>query len=354
MKLFYKNKILISGIFPLKNYKIDGYIEKTGIFDEKMINVNEPEHIFYSAGHLINSCYQCVGKKEVNYEFFESEELVEYEVNDELNKDEIHMIFLEEQTNKIDLLQEKIRLLTGLAITLPVFLTTIYKDDVFYTCVGNVTWTTTNLKVHDYDDDMKQKLQNRLNFHMSNSTIIELKEKNSRYERALNFYNNSFNSSDRGVRFTLLFSSLEALFNITAENITDEVSKYASKILFLNKNKAKSSKWKIINYYDIRSKYIHGNDGFEITKKIEHNLREYVREILLIYWCISMTYNITDAQEIKNLLDRIDNDTIDMKVQLFVKYLRTDTDKFGLLYDKIRDNFLNGNYHVLSSEDYTI
>jgi len=354
MKLFYKNKILISGIFPLKNYKIDGYIEKTGIFDKKMINVNDPEHIFYSAGHLINSCYQCVGKKEVNYEFFESEELVEYEVNDELNKDEIHMIFLEEQTNKIDLLQEKIRLLTGLAITLPVFLTTIYKDDVFYTCVGNVTWTTTNLKVHDYDDDMKQKLQNRLNFHMSNSTIIELKGKNSRYERALNFYNNSFNSSDIGVRFTLLFSSLEALFNITAENITDEVSKYASKILFLNKNKSKSSKWKIIDYYDIRSKYIHGNDGFVITKKIEHNLREYVREILLIYWCISMTYNITDAQEIKNFLDRIDNDTIDIKVQLFVKYLRTDTDKFGLLYDKIKDNFLNGNYHVLSNEDYTI
>ena len=29
MKLFYKNKILISGIFPLKNHKIDGYIQKT-------------------------------------------------------------------------------------------------------------------------------------------------------------------------------------------------------------------------------------------------------------------------------------------------------------------------------------
>lgn len=72
MKLYYKNKILISGIFPLKNYKIDGYVEKTGIFDDKMINTNDPEQIFYSAGHLINSCYQCVGKEEVNYEFFES------------------------------------------------------------------------------------------------------------------------------------------------------------------------------------------------------------------------------------------------------------------------------------------
>ena len=152
----------------------------------------------------------------------------------------------------------------------------------------------------------------------------------------------------------MLFSSLEALFNITAENITNEVSRYASKILFLNKKQSNSSKWKIIDYYDIRSKYIHGNDGFEITKEIEHNLREYVREILLIYWNISMTYNITDAQDIKNLLERIDNDTVDMKVQLFVKYLRTDPNQFGLLYDKIVDNFLNGNFHVLSSEDYRI
>lgn len=354
MKLYYKNKILISGIFPLKNYKIDGYVEKTGVFDNKMINVDDPELIFYLSGHLINSCYQCVGKEEVNYEFFESEELVEYEVSDGLSKDEIQRLFLEEQTQKTELLQEKIRLLTGLAITLPVFLTTIYKDDVFYTCVGNIAWITTNLKVHDYDDDMKLILQNRLCFHMSDSTIVELKEKNARYKRALNFYNNSFNSSDIGVRFTLLFSSLEALFNITAENITDEVSKYASKILLLNKRKSNSSKWKIIDYYDIRSKYIHGNDGFEITKDVEHNLREYVREVLLIYWCISVTYGISDAQGIKNLLDRIDSDTIDLKVQLFVKYLRTDTEKFGVLYGKIRDNFLNGNLHVLSSEDYAI
>lgn len=66
-----------------------------------------------------------------------------------------------------------------------------------------------------------------------------------------------------------------------------------------------------------------------------------------------MTYNITDAQYIKNLLDRIDNDTVDMKVQLFVKYLRTDPNQFGLLYGKV-DNFLNGNFHILSSENYRI
>lgn len=354
MKLFYKSKILISGMFPLRNFKIDGFVEKTGIYDDKMINTNNPEHIFYSAGYLLNSCYQCVGKEELNYEFFESEELAEHEVNDGLNEYEIQKFFLKEQAHKIGLLQEKIRLLTGLAITLPVFLTTIYKDDVFYTSVGSITWATTNLRVYDYDDAMKLALQNRLCFHIADSAIAELKEKNPRYKRALQFYANSFDSSDIGIRFTLLFSSLEALFNITAENITNEVSKYASKILFLDKQKAESSKWKIIDYYNIRSRYIHGNDGFEITKEIECNLREYVREILLIYLNISMVYNIVDAQGIKELLDRVDNNTVNTQVQLFVKYLRTDPRQFGVLYDKIVDNFLNGNFHILSSEDYKI
>ena len=254
MKLFYKNKILINGIFPLKNYKIDGYIEKTGIYDDKMINTNDPEQIFYSAGYLINSCYQCVGKNEVNYEFFESEELAEYEVNDGLSKDEIQRLFLEEQTQRIELLEEKMRLLTGLAITLPVFLTTIFKNNQLYTYIGSIAQTATTLKVHDYDDSMKRTLQNRLCFHIADTTIAELKGNNPRYKRALHFYNNSFNSPDIGVRFTLLFSSLEALFNITGKDITKEISKYASKILFLNKKQSHSSKWKIGYYYGIRCK----------------------------------------------------------------------------------------------------
>lgn len=354
MKLLYKNKILISGIFPLLNYKIDGYVEKTGIYDDKMINYSEPESIFYSAGYLMHSCYQCVGKKETLYEYFESEELIEYEIDDEICIKEIQRIFLEEQTQKVHLLQEKLRLLTGFAISLPVLLTTIYKDNEFYTCVGNISLATTNLRVNDYDDMMKQSLQSRLKLYMSDSTITDLKEKNPRFKRALSFYNNSFDSSDVGVRFTLLFSSLESLFNITAENITNEVSKYASKILFLNKKESNSSKWKIINYYDTRSKYVHGNDGFEITVENERNLREYVREILLIYWCISMVYNITDAQEIKSLLDKIDSINLELRVQLFIKYLRTDPAKFEKLYGKIRDNFLQGNYHVLSSDEFKV
>lgn len=354
MKLFYKNKILISGIFPLKQFKIDGYTQKTGVYDEKMIDYNKEDAVFYSAGHLIHSAYSCVEKNGAFYEYFENEEPFECEMDDKTSKEEIEKIFLQEQSKKIDLLQRKLRLLTGFGITLPVFITTIYCNDNLYTRVGNVSWETANLNVKDYNEDMKKKLEQRLSFYITDSTLNNLEEKNPRFKRALNFYAKSFDSFDIGIRFTLLFSSLEALFNITAENITNEVSKYASKILFLTERKTKSSKWKIITYYDIRSRYIHGNDGFEITKENEEDLREYVREILFIYWNISTVYGITDSQEIKELLDKIDNDSLDLQVQLFIKYLRTEPSHFKKLFNGIQENFLNNNYRVLSSENLNI
>ena len=300
MILFYKTKILISGIFPMINFKIDGFVEKTELYNENMIDANNPDYIFYSSGHLLNSIYSCKEKEGNYYEYFENEELVKYEVDDGVSKNQIKKLILEEQFHKVSILQKKIRLLTGLGITLSVFKTTIYNENKdFYTFVGGVNWEISRLTASDYDEDMKNKLGQRLNFYISDSTISDLENKNVRYKRALNFYLKSFESQDIGIRFTLLFSSLEALFNIVGDNVTEEVSNYASNILFLNSKQRHSSKWKMSTYYDIRSRYIHGNDEYELTIKQENELRDYVREILIIYWNISMSYNIFDAQEMK-------------------------------------------------------
>ena len=43
MILYYKTKILISGIFPMVNFKIDGFIEKTGQYNEKIIDIENME-----------------------------------------------------------------------------------------------------------------------------------------------------------------------------------------------------------------------------------------------------------------------------------------------------------------------
>ncbi len=215
MILYYKTKILISGLFPMINFKLDGFIERTGIYNENLIDTSNPDYIFYSSGHLLNSMYACEEKDGNYYEYFENEELVKYEIENEISKSEIEKMMLNEQFKKVDLLQKKIRLLTGIGITLPVFNTRIYNDKGdFYTYVGGANWDVSRITVSDYDDELKNKLEQRLHFYIADSTIIDLEEKNIRYKRALNFYLSSFESQDVGIRFTLLFSALESLFKI--------------------------------------------------------------------------------------------------------------------------------------------
>ena len=161
----------------------------------------------------------------------------------------------------------------------------------------------------------------------------------------------SFESQDIGIRFTLLFSALESLFNITGDEITKEISTYASKILFLNSKERKESKWKISTFYKIRSHYIHGNDGYQLTEIQENELRNYVREILLIYWNISVVYNIYDPQVIKDLVNNTERNNLDIQVQLFIKYMRTSFNEYSELYKQIRSEFLNGNFSVLSNKN---
>lgn len=112
-----------------------------------------------------------------------------------------------------------------------------------------------------------------------------------------------------------MFSALESLFNISGDEVTKEVSTYSSNILFLSSKERSKSKWKISTYYNIRSRYIHGNDGYQLTKKQESELRDYVREILLIYWNISMAYNIYDPQNIKELINSTKITNLDIQVQ---------------------------------------
>lgn len=352
MILYYKTKILISGLFPMVNFKIDGFIEKTELYDENMIDINNPDYIFYSSGHLLNSMYACKEKEGNYYEYFKNEEMIKYEVDDEMSRTDVEKKILDEQFEKVNLLQKKIRLLTGIGITLPVFKTTIYNDNGgFYTYVGGVNWEISRIAVSDYDTELKTKLEQRLHLYIVDSTIINLEEKNIRYKRALNFYLQSFESQDIGIRFTLLFSALESLFNISGDEVTNEVSTYSSNILFLSSKEKSKSKWKISTYYDIRSCYIHGNDGYQLTKKEEIELRDYVREILLIYWNISMVYNVYDSQKIKELINNTKRTNLDIQAQLFIKYLRTPFDKYSELYNQIRSEFLNKNYSVLSNKN---
>ena len=62
--------------------------------------------------------------------------------------------------------------------TEPVFKTSIYDDkSKFYSYVGVVDWDISRIAVSDYDDKMKNKLEQRLHLYIADSTIVNLKKK---------------------------------------------------------------------------------------------------------------------------------------------------------------------------------
>lgn len=350
MKLYYTTKILICGMYPGPGFVIDGYIEKSQVFDEKIVDANNQEYYFYFPAYMMKATDSFAGQSGEFYDYFENEEKIELNVEDHVTVEELQRKLLKIEGEKVLFLQKKLRLITGLGISLPVFRTTVYDEGgTFYTSAG---WSSDDmplLTISDYTDEMKNKLNDRLSFRIVDSTIINLEEKNARYKRALQFYTNSFDSTDIGVRFILLFSALEPLFNISKKTISEEISTYGDKILFLGEDKGKKCKLK--KYYGIRSRYIHGNDGYTLTEKEEIELRDCVREILLIYWIISTLYEIYNPQKIKELVEHTDRDQLDTQVQIFIKYMRTSPEKFEELYEQIYSEILKGNCNVLSNEN---
>ncbi len=355
MKIYYRTKILINGIFPLVNFKIDGFIQKTGLYDEKMIDTDNEDYIFYSSGFLIKGLYSCREKKGNFYEYLINDELFEKDVPHNISEYELQKLMIEYQNERIKILEKKLRLISGYGINLPVFKTVIYNSKKeFLTYTGFINWKFTPLKAINYDANDRKKLEQRLQLYIADSTLKDLETKNKRFSRALYFYNSSFESYDPGIRFTLLFSALESLFNIDSDKVTEEVANFSSRILFLSYTERKSTKYKIKNYYNERSRFIHGNNNYDISSEKESNLRDFVREILLIYWNISVVYDIYDEEQIKKLILKINRDSLNVMVQLFIKYLRTDPNKFKKLYEKLKTNFLNNEYKVLNNESLDI
>lgn len=85
MKVLIRNKIIINGLFPIENFKIDGYIQKTGIYTHDM---DDKEFPLYHAGYLTNALYSRVDKREVLYEYFENDDLIEVEISSLCDRDQ--------------------------------------------------------------------------------------------------------------------------------------------------------------------------------------------------------------------------------------------------------------------------
>ena len=352
MKLYYTNKIIINGLFPMKNFKIDGYSQKTGIFNESVIDKKSNDYIFYHEGYLTKSSYSVQNKEGAFYEYFENIEPMEIEIISQIkDKKSINNELLTKINKKVKFLEKKLRLITNLKISLPMFLANVYDESKnLITSVGASDNQSSLFSISKYTIEMKELLKKRLNFYISDKTLLELEEKNIRFKRASTFFINSFIFDDISIRFILLVVVLESLFNTDGEDIIKTLSKYGSKILFLNcKERHKISK-NIRNYYLIRSNYIHGNTPLPITKEIEFDLRELVREILLIYWYISTSEHIFDANNIIKFLDNKNKKNLDLNIQLFIKAIHVTN--YKEFYNKINSKIRNNDYNILSDKSF--
>lgn len=348
MKIKLKCKILINGLFPMKNYKIDEFEQKTGRYDEKIISAENENYAFYAGGHLIRSVYSVEGEKGSFYEYFENDKEIGLDIQNELygDKRKLQEFVLNYMDKKISIIEKRLRLVTGICIGLPIYITNIYdKDNKFIARVGSVSGRTSNLNIASYTNEMKKVLSQRLRFNITAKSLEELEKKNSRYKRALNFYNDSFYVADTGVRFTLLFSSLESLFNLTGNKVKKNIANYASKILFLKESEEVIYKKRLEDYYKIRSYYIHGNNPKTINEEIEFNLREIVRKVLLIYWSISQSTFIKEPKDVLTYLDENDRNTIDLQLQTFIKML--DVKEYSEFYNEVREKLLSGRRNIM-------
>jgi hypothetical protein len=79
----------------------------------------------------------------------------------------------------------------------------------------------------------------------------------------------------------------------TKYKITATISDNVSRILM---DADDTIKKRIKKLYGARSKFVH--NGNEIEKQAQQEMQEYVRKVLLMYWCVSMYKSIYDHKKI--------------------------------------------------------
>ena len=146
---------------------------------------------------------------------------------------------------------------------------------------------------------------------------------NNYFNRALEFYNDSFDSEKITNRYILIFSSLEAIFNLDTEDVTEKISRYSAKLLAEDdKNEYNKIYKDIKTLYNKRCKYIHGSKTNNIKEDDEKLLRKYVRKIIIAYWHIIL---ITKKNS-KEILKYLDSDEkLDIQVRLLISVMNSNS-----------------------------
>jgi hypothetical protein len=118
-------------------------------------------------------------------------------------------------------------------------------------------------------------------------------------ELAISNFNLSYEIADIKIRYIILITSLESLFNVNANQITHTISRHLSLIMSNNELEFQDNYSLIKKLYDIRSAIIHGGTKKENYTKVTSELQEKVR--FAINYCSKLEISK------KQLFDKLNN-----------------------------------------------
>lgn len=320
-KMFLKYKMLVNGLNVNGDYTIDGVTLKEGIFDKELFDkkyINDGIGISINMNLYLISCLTDYNR--LSYNYFESNDYSEIEVSNKTTKNNLGKVLKNNKDiiDKVLDLEMKIRIILNIPILFQSIDIEFYDENKKY--VGTYQfnrpvsyWNRLMYKLPD------EEFHNNSRFHMD---INSMKNTNNNYfNRAIEFYNDSFDSDKITNRYILIFSSLESIFNLDTEDVTEKISRYSAKLL-AEKDKIQYDRiYKDIKkLYNKRCDYIHGLKTNNINEDDEKLLRKYVRKIIIAYWHIIL---ITKKKS-KEILDYLDSDELlDIQVRLLISTINS-------------------------------
>lgn len=323
-KIFVKYKILINGFNIIGDYEIDGFILREDKINEENFKMNydvEKTGINYNLNIYL---YSCITDRDLKYRYMESANLMEIDVSNKTQVTRENLLNIIEKykeiTEKIYDLEKKIRLIFNIPVLFQIINIEFYNENKKYIGFTQLNkpismWNrcTYNLNPIEFSNNSRFGM----NFDAMKNT------KNNHFNRALEFYNDSFDSEKISNRFILIFSSLEAIFNLDSGDVTEKISKYTAKLLAENNIELYDRIYHDIKkLYQKRCVYIHGGKINNISDLDEKLLRKYVRKIIIAYWMIIINTGKT-AKEILKYLDS--DEKLDIQVRLMISALNSNS-----------------------------
>lgn len=303
-KLKLEYEILISGIYPFEGtLQKQGFSVVKNVVNYELMKSLANESVIYLSPFLGMCCCNDSNGNAV-YLTFRKDEYIEIDYS---GRKEYDVTFTNEYISGlnlfdvIDVLEKTLVLEINNDIKLPIKMIKVYDiNGNFVTLLADFMKLNVSGLLSSNPTEVLEVMKrqnNRITSGIAYEKVTELASKNKFFKNALSMYHASFSVSDHSAGFLLLVTALEALLGLstygepeqceacgqTKYKITATISDNVSLILMDTDDVIKR---RIKKLYQERSKFVH--NGREIEKQIQQEMQEYVRKVLLTYWCISM------------------------------------------------------------------